>query len=197
MESFVGEYKIDDKICDDLIHLFESNPHEHTRGGTLSDDGAGGQKFDESIKKSTDMGVRNHTNNILVARYMSSLQECLVQYMDKYPEVDSMPKFRPTYFHMQRYDNTGHYMKWHYERTSDTYNRCLAYLTYLNDVPNGGETEFKYLGLRFKPEKGKTIIFPADWTHTHRGNRPIGTNTLKYIATGWYLSDMNDLRMIN
>ena len=33
-------------------------------------------------------------------------------------------------------------------------------------------------------EQGKTLIWPADWTHTHRG---VGSLTEeKYIITGWY-----------
>jgi len=56
-------------------------------------------------------------------------------------------------------------------------------ITYLNDDFEGGETEFLYQGVRVKPEKGKTVIFPASYTHVHRGNPPIGGT--KYIATTW------------
>ena len=56
-------------------------------------------------------------------------------------------------------------------------------MTYLNDVPKDGETEFFHYGLKIKPEKGKTIIWPAEWTHAHRGNPT--TVKEKYITTGW------------
>ena len=36
---------------------------------------------------------------------------------------------------------------------------------------------------RFKPEQGKLLLWPAAFTHTHRGNPPL--NEVKYIATGW------------
>ena len=55
---------------------------------------------------------------------------------------------------------------------------------YLNDVEDEGETEFYYQKLKVKPKKGLTLIWPADWTHTHRGI-PSKTQE-KYIATGWY-----------
>ena len=56
-------------------------------------------------------------------------------------------------------------------------------MTYLNDVTDGGETEFKYQKLKVKPVKGKMVMWPTDFTHTHRG---ITSPTQeKYIATGW------------
>ena len=54
----------------------------------------------------------------------------------------------------------------------------------MNDVEEGGELEFLHQNLRFKPRKGDFLIWPAHFTHMHRGNPPI-SNT-KYIATGWY-----------
>ena len=42
-------------------------------------------------------------------------------------------------------------------------------MTYLNTIKVGGETEFLYQKLKIKPKKGLTLIWPTDWTHTHRG----------------------------
>ena len=61
--------------------------------------------------------------------------------------------------------------------------RHLVFMTYLNDVKDDGQTEFYYQRLKIKPEKGLTLIWPADWTFTHRG---IASNSEdKYIVTGW------------
>jgi hypothetical protein len=57
-------------------------------------------------------------------------------------------------------------------------------MMYLNTVENQGETEFKYLNTKVKPEQGKVVIWPPDFPHTHRG---IASPTEdKYILTGWY-----------
>ena len=64
-----------------------------------------------------------------------------------------------------------------------TSHRLALVLLYLNDVAEGGETEFLYQSLRIKPKKGTVIICPTDFTHTHRGNPPLSKT--KYIATGW------------
>ena len=73
---------------------------------------------------------------------------------------------------------------WHYDNAGfSNMSRWFVFITYLNDDFDGGETEFLNQGIRVKPEKGKTVIFPASYTHRHRGNPPI--NGTKYIATTW------------
>jgi len=56
-------------------------------------------------------------------------------------------------------------------------------MLYLNDDFEGGETEFIYQKDRIKPRKNRLVIWPATYTHVHRGNPPI--NGDKYIITGW------------
>ena len=56
-------------------------------------------------------------------------------------------------------------------------------MTYLNDVENGG-TEFKFQNITTPAKKGLTLIWPAGWTHVHRGQ--ISNKKEKYIITGWY-----------
>ena len=55
---------------------------------------------------------------------------------------------------------------------------------YLSDVEEGGELEFLYQNKRVKPKKGDFVVWPAYFTHMHRGNPPISDE--KYIVTGWY-----------
>ncbi len=76
---------------------------------------------------------------------------------------------------------------WHTERCShkgDLSTRHLVFMTYLNDVTDKGETEFMHQKMAVQPRKGLTVIWPADWTHTHRGVPSPSQD--KYIATGWY-----------
>jgi hypothetical protein len=61
--------------------------------------------------------------------------------------------------------------------------RICSWGVYLNTVEQGGETEFLYYPKRIKPTTGTLILWPAGYTHAHRGNPPI-SNT-KYILTGW------------
>ena len=85
---------------------------------------------------------------------------------------------------IQFYQPGAGFHKFHCERNGDrsAVDRHLVFMTYLNDVPRGGETEFLYQGVKVKPKKGLTLLWPADWTHTHRG---LPAPTDKYIITGW------------
>ena len=57
--------------------------------------------------------------------------------------------------------------------------RFLVFFVYLNDVTEGGETEFPTFDLQVSPECGTILVFPATWTFLHRGNVPISND--KYI----------------
>lgn len=94
---------------------------------------------------------------------------------------------------MQKYlQNQGGYFHWHSEvyphpvdPNQDSLHRTVLWMFYLNDVQEGGETEFYYQNLKSKPKQGTMVIAPAGFTHTHRGNKPISGD--KYIFTSWIL----------
>jgi len=89
-------------------------------------------------------------------------------------------------FMIQKYEKgIGKYV-YHQDGLTDIKNngnRVITYLWYLNDVEEGGETEF-FGDFKIKPEKGKLLLFPANWAFPHRGNRPVSSH--KYIITGWF-----------
>jgi hypothetical protein len=93
----------------------------------------------------------------------------------------------PYNFHELKMQKTvvgGGYHVWHYESAERRLaNRLALCILYLNDVEEGGETEFLYYPKRIKPKAGTLIILPASYTHTHRGNPPISND--KYIINGW------------
>tara|TARA_B100000902_G_scaffold210881_1_gene200557 strand:+ start:1199 stop:1789 length:591 start_codon:yes stop_codon:yes gene_type:complete len=85
---------------------------------------------------------------------------------------------------MKRIKPGGGFHTWHYEGLGEYSKRKLVCQLYLNDIPKAGETEFLYQNKRIEPKEGRLLVFPADWTHTHRGNPPIGVIN-KYIITTW------------
>jgi hypothetical protein len=81
----------------------------------------------------------------------------------------------------------GGFHDWHFESTDPiSSSRTFVIQLYLNTINEGGETEFLYLNKRINAKEGRLIIFPAGFTHTHRGNPPI--NQTKYILSSWALS---------
>ncbi|MCX7544350.1 2OG-Fe(II) oxygenase [Marinicella gelatinilytica] len=67
----------------------------------------------------------------------------------------------------------------------DSLHRVLLWMFYLNDVAEGGHTEFYFQQKKIKPKQGTLVIAPAFFTHTHRGNRPESED--KYILTSWLM----------
>lgn len=98
---------------------------------------------------------------------------------------------RPGTVNLQKYlSGEGGYPHWHSEiypqdARCEPLHRVLLWSVYLNDVPEAGETEFLYQERKVAPRAGTLLIAPAGFTHTHRGNTPVGGH--KYIATSWVL----------
>ena len=84
--------------------------------------------------------------------------------------------------HFQYYKPGGGYHAWHCDAMGDCIDRHLVFNLYLNDVPNGG-TEFLHQKYICEAKKGKILIFPANFSYSHRGQ--ISMTHEKYILTGW------------
>ena len=80
---------------------------------------------------------------------------------------------------------TEGYHVWHIEHNANprSLDRVMAYTVYLNDVEEGGETEFLHQSVRVKPKTGRIVIWPAYYPFVHRGNPPLSGE--KYILTSW------------
>ena len=180
--NFIDGYYIPDlSVCDDLIDLFETSDNKHI--------GETRQGVDKTIKDSLDLQLYQNQidNNKSLKLYFKELIKCLMLYKSKYKFCDKNvePWGLEERFNIQKYRPTQAYHSWHPEKSGiSSGKRHLVFLTYLNDVKNGGETEFYYQKLKVKPEKGLTVIWPVEWTFTHKGHTTVDED--KYIITGWY-----------
>jgi hypothetical protein len=141
-------------------------------------------KDDESVLMSDQASVRLDATPLLSNTVYEALyKRCLPNYIDAYP-VLSNANLSVQEMKLQKTRIGGGYHMWHYETSGiSVATRKLVYMVYLNDVVEGGETEFLYYHRRLKPKAGTMVIFPAEFTHTHRGNPPISNE--KYIINGW------------
>ena len=121
----------------------------------------------------------------VVKNYIDTLFACYEDYTQQYPFLGTiMPSTDVGSFNIQKYLPGGHFKLPHSERTSIVNSfRVLAWMSYLNDVEDGGATKFTHQNMEVTPRKGKTLIWPAEWTHAHLGN--IVNSGEKYIITGW------------
>lgn len=180
--SFIGAWFIEESICDQLIDFFKENNYFPVSPGTTSNG------IDKSIKDSYDKAISPVSQDQRVCSYLEEVSNVLDLYIQKYPtcnNTESSWKIVEN-FNVQWYPPNGGFKVFHFERNGSLKSimRYLTFMTYLNDVDDGGETEFYYQNLKVKPQKGLTLIWPVEWTHTHRGI-PSPTQE-KIIATGWY-----------
>lgn len=177
-DSFIGVWQLDPAkdFCQGIINCFE-NSKEIPR-----------QRTDTEHKNCYEMFINATTNeyvNFLTRELLPVLYE---EYTDKYHKFASAPGVISDITKIQKYcPPDDAYGDWHFERVSldpTSISRHLVWMMYLNDVEDAGETEFLFQKIKVKPKAGKMVIWPSDWTHTHRGI-PSPTET-KYIATGWF-----------
>lgn len=193
-KEFIGIYRdvYPEGYCQHLINEFER----------LVDSGAGinrqkseGAKrhFKNDMQLSLNIGVHSVSEFAGASAtrvFFEGLQQCYNHYTEKFSVLKDA-SIHGTAMKMQRTDPGGGYHVWHGEQGNKEHaERVLVYMLYLNDLgeKDGGETEFLYQRLRIRPEANTMIIWPASYTHAHRGNTVLG-GTSKYIVTGWFYYD--------
>ena len=177
-ESIIGGWYIPANICDELIQVFRSNEKNQAPGVV----GPPPVKIDLSKKASTEVALHPDCDHPYFKEYKKYLEEVIHKYEQKYPEVQNFDTFGMIESpQIQHYKRGEGFKIWHCEREGKD-NRCLVFMTFLNTVPEAG-TYFKYQNILVPCEKGLTLIWPTDFTHTHKGQ--VSKEFEKYIITGW------------
>lgn len=179
-DKFMYETTIPLHICEGLIDFYETTDEFTTHAGQISN------RADTSAedKESWDMSIPVHYAEFdsRLDNYFSYLHRAFLCYFEKFEQA-RLPCKISDIFNIQKYPPGGGYKIWHFERTNNKHalRRHLVWMTYLTDNPDGG-TEFYFQDLYIPAEKGKTIIWPAEWMYTHKGR----VDTIeKMIITGW------------
>jgi len=187
IENFIMEYNVFSKeYCENAIKYYENMD----KGGMTSDR----VTLDNTLRhviSDTNTGLHMEGTVSLAQSQRISSDFLTVFWNDIYPKYISEYSIlsatdRHSIYHLklQKTKIGEAFHTWHYETgTRETSGRILTFILYLNDVKEGGETEFLYYPKRVKPKQGTIIFFPGSMTHTHRGNQPLSNE--KYIITGW------------
>ena len=190
---YVRDNALSKKECERVIKWFEMHPEKHNPGV------AWGGEVDQSHKQSTDW-TKNFRDEDPIDQL---IEDVLLHHTEEYHEevkginyVSSSWGLDP-YYNIQKYPPGGGFKNWHHEHgnfdefpDSDACRRILAWMIYLNDVPDGG-TQFIDQEKTLKAVEGRVVIWPAYWTHTHRSQ--VSHTQTKYIATGWYIFDLPEV----
>jgi hypothetical protein len=194
-ESFIGEFPkyLNNAECETFIALFKfyrSSGYVSRAGFRNSDN----ERVEPTARSETDyvfvssydmMGV-NHPPGYIVTSFFEKFGSVVDQYCDLYGVGVPNGNLQAHDLKVQEVKPTGGYHVWHTEWAPKRYlpsDRIFVYQVYLTDHEDEGETEFLYQGIKIKPEMGKLLMWPAHFTHPHRGNPVYKKN--KYIATGW------------
>ena len=188
MTTFIDEFQLSDlTLCDSILKMFDD---AHDRGLTFAgQSGAMGQARPE-IKASTDFWLNDcdklgPPEKYRWPEYQAELNGFIDLYLDKYKFFEYGGMFTSRHLpQIQWYKPGEGYHKWHIDGAQmNSCDRAMVYMTYLNDVTEGGGTMFYHQDVTTKAVKGKTLIFPAAYTHLHKGE--ISKTQHKYILTGW------------
>lgn len=183
-------YTVDGAFSDQLIDaLIEDFDNMESRGLTLQRNEYTGNEY-PTMKDSSVFMSRADGGNISGAfREMVDIinQDILEEWLRIYPVLQSQ-NYKDIYVSnckMQKTYPGGGYHNWHSEHCNQlgSDNTLLAWMVYLNDVEDGGETEFLYQSKRISPKRNRFVLWPAGFTHLHRGNPPL--SSVKYVTTGW------------
>jgi len=178
--------------CEIIINEFESNTDKQIIGKS------GNGKVKPDVKKSIEIGYNIADDSKTTKIISYSLIEYVKRYREKYPDVDRLLEWKFfEYYNIQKYKPKDGYFKPHCEvsgRNDNSLNRLLVWMYYLNDMDNGG-TKFTSYNMTVQAKRGRLVLWPAYWTHTHCG--VISNIQTKYIATGWFVFNNNQSKLIS
>jgi hypothetical protein len=188
IENFILECDdfMPDEYCENVIKYYE---HMNSAGFTANRKQI--QDIDNHIISDTNIGFHSSGSVELTSTqdYSSGFlnlfwQKIYPYYAQKYSILKETDEHKIYGIKLQKTEVGEGYHSWHHENGRKAVSgRILTFIAYLNDVQEGGETEFLYYPKRVKAQKGKIILFPGGFSHTHRGNTNISNE--KYILTGW------------
>jgi len=175
IDAFLDFWNYANKVAPDEIRDRQSTEGHHGIDKTLKADNAIGFN---NIRTSEELKHLNADFDDF-QKYING--DILELYMKEYPGFGRPLSIQGK---MQKTCSGEGYHVWHCEHDQNEPYRVLAWALFLNDVEEGGELEFLHQGIRIKPSKGEFVVWPASFTHMHRGNPPLSGE--KYIITGWY-----------
>lgn len=178
-----------DGYCQHLINEFERLTQSGAGTNRQIGEGAARHRKDD-LQLELNAGVHAvapFEDKPAIGIFFEGLQACYDDYATQF-SVLKQGRIHGTHMKMQRTNPGGGYHIWHGEQgNGDHADRVLVYMLYLNSLGDGegGETEFLYQRCRIVPQANTMLLWPAAFTHAHRGNTVLG-NQSKYIVTGWF-----------
>ena len=126
--------------------------------------------------------VQNGMLQVFQDYIMAYINDCKIE-PKQWPETYGYEAIRMKRYLNNNYDRFDPHVD---VKNYETSRRFLAFFIYLNDVDEGGETEFininkpgTYIPLKITPRRGQLLMFPPLWMYYHAGLKPVSNN--KYL----------------
>ena len=179
-QIYIKDNALSKEFCEKMIKGF----HQHT---WMQSAGASALGVDTSIKDSTDISFDwGDSKDFFYVR--SVLVDAMVEWQEANPGLQHLQEWGcQEGGNIQHYKPGGGYHLLHSEWSfcqEDHAKRIGAWMFFLNDVKDGGGTIFPQQDFIAEPKQGRLVLFPAYWTHLHKGQ--VAPNEDKYIITGWF-----------
>ena len=176
-ENFISK-----DLCKGFMDFFDANPQYHIQG--KSGDGV----YHDQLKD-TEISLNFNYNYIdVVKELIPYINNITREYKEINPLLNELASWKlDDFFQMSKYEPGEVYNGIHCEHgpmNIGQSNRVIAWMIYLNDVHDGGGTHFPQYEYTTKARTGSIALWPAGWTHMHRGQ--VSNTEKKYILTGWY-----------
>jgi prolyl 4-hydroxylase len=165
-------------LCREIIERFEQDTRQY-RSRTAAGEGTGRQGTMVNMSEPGWEDLKRQVVEACIARMHDYAgRHSALEFILRWEEVQlSSPVIERV--------GPGQEFPWHIDSgPKQTYQRFLSALTYLNDIEDGGCTEFPAQGLNLAPRAGTMVIFPPFWMFPHRGAPPL--KTTKYKMTAYF-----------
>ena len=169
IENFVKIYDnvIDEESCKRLIEKFEELQDKHEIVNI--EDKEDRISFNQMVLTKSEewKTVNDEMMKLFQAYIVQYKKECNIS-EQMWPEKYGYETIRMKRYLANNYDRFDYHVD---VKDYATARRFLAFFIYLNDVEEGGETEFLFG--RVKPKMGRLVMFPPMWPWFHAGQKPV------------------------
>lgn len=187
LKNFISGWYISKELCQDIVKSTQGPNRLKFYGQEYT----GGRGYIQGLLKTLSPDLYN--------QYKIELTNLFNLYLEEYEFLKyntPMPFARLStneqgieHVLIQKYNKNNYFRVLHSETSGLKDNdRTLVFMTYLNDIKDGGGTEWPYQNFQSSAEQGLTLLWPANWTHPHRGI--VSKTEEKYIITGWYINTL-------
>jgi hypothetical protein len=165
-DSFLSETE-----CDEVINFFKKLPLQYYEQGN----------YNGILLNDNSPHLKDKKLFFLKNRFQNALNE----YVKDYPELNYVDSFSLKEIRFKHWKKNKFFDFWHSEHSMNTPNRILNFMIYLSTHDCGTQFLDKRI---IKSEKGRLVILPAYFTHTHRG-MPCPEKKDRYMFGGYFNFD--------